>query len=470
MASRRVVVVGAGITGLVAARELGRDGSLEVICLEASDRIGGQVHTVPAEGALVDVGAEAIHLGAPHIAALADELGLTQSVLGATPGSSVLATRKGLRPLPAGVGPTGPTKIWPVLKSGILSPAGLVRAGLEPLMARKRFTEDLGVGDFTARRFGREVTDTFVDPLLGNLHGGDVHQLSLQATAAQLVPTAANGRSMLLKTLKRPATTPAAPKPGKAPLPMFASWPTGLGTFTEALAAQSKATIRTKAPVEALERIGQQWRVVLADGEAIDADHVLLTTPGPVSSGLLREHCPAAAALYDQVPLVSVATVLLGWRREDVADNPTLRDANGILLPSNRARTFKAATNLTRKWPHLETPLHLLRASVGRDGNTLADDLTDEQLAARVAAEIGELTGLLAAPVFSAVHRWPHSMPQLRPGHKARVAAARQALQELGGISIAGSAVDGLGISSTVKSGQQAAREILTTAKDTQAS
>lgn len=201
----RVVVVGAGVSGLVAARELTKHPELEVICLEGSDRVGGQLHTLEIDGAAVDVGAEAIHLGAPHVAALVRELGLAERVVGAARGASVMGTRKGLRPLPAGVGPTGPTKIWPVLKSGILTPRGLLRAGLEPLMARRRVPEDVTVGSFTQGRFGKEVTDTFVDPLLGNLHGGDVHRLSLQATAPQLVADASNGTSMLLKNLHLPA-------------------------------------------------------------------------------------------------------------------------------------------------------------------------------------------------------------------------------------------------------------------------
>lgn len=476
----RVVVVGAGVSGLVAARELTKHPELEVICLEGSDRVGGQLHTLEIDGAAVDVGAEAIHLGAPHVAALVRELGLAEHVVGAARGASVMGTRKGLRPLPAGVGPTGPTKIWPVLKSGILTPRGLLRAGLEPLMARRRVPEDVTVGSFTQGRFGKEVTDTFVDPLLGNLHGGDVHRLSLQATAPQLVADASNGTSMLLKNLHLPAPlaglaarvrrtpAPGSPRPGASrggsALPMFATWPGGLQELTAALAAE--VDVRTDARVTGLEREGQGWRVLVEGQEPLLADHVLLTAPGAASAELLREHCPQAAALYDHVPMASVATVVLGYEPAAATANPTLRDHNGILLPSNLVRTFKAATNLSRKWPGLGARHHLMRASVGRFGSSLAEELTDEQMTRRVADEISDLTGLAARPELAQVHRWPASMPQLQPGHKDRVEAARDALATVGGITIAGCSVDGLGIGSTVKSGQQAAREIITTFKD----
>lgn len=476
MAARRVVVVGAGMTGLVAARELAKDDRFEVICLEAADRVGGQICTLPIDGAQVDVGAEAVHLGAPQVAALVRELGLADDVVAAAPGGSVMATRKGLQPLPAGVGPTGPTKVLPVLKSGILTPLGILRAGLEPLMALRKLPDDLSVGDFTARRFGREVTDTFVDPLLGNLHGGDVHRLSLQATAPQLAPDAVSGTSLLLKNLTLPqpvarlvgrvlpalAPKPARPRPGGSPLPMFATWPDGLQTLPRTLAEQGGAQVRTGCPVTSLSRPDDgRWLLTLASGEQIDADEVLLTTPGAVSAGLLREHCPEAAALYAAVPTASVATVVLGYDPAQATANHILREHNGILLPSMRVRTFKAATNLSRKWPRLGATHHLLRASVGRTGTTMADDLTDEQLTSRVAEEIADLTGLAAQPQVRVVHRWPASMPQLQPGHKQRVAAARAALARIDGLHIAGCSVDGLGIGATVKSGQEAARVII---------
>ncbi|GAA1399076.1 protoporphyrinogen oxidase [Luteococcus peritonei] len=456
----RIIVVGAGITGLVAARELARVPDLDVTVLESSSRPGGQIRTEDLDGARVDVGAEAVHLGAPHVAALVRELGLDSSVVGAAPGGSVMATRKGLRPLPAGVGPTGPTRIWPVLRSGILTLPGLVRAGLEPLMARRAVTGDTSVGAFTTGRFGREVTQTFVDPLLGNLHGGDVDQLSLRSTAPQLVGDARDRVSLLLKNLRRkPTGRPGAAQPSA--LPMFATWPGGLATFTDALAAELGDRLQLEAPVAAVHRAGDGWEVELAGGERLAAAHLLLTTPAPVTAELLRPHCPEAAAALEAVPMVSVATVVLGYDPSSAAGNQVLREHNGLLLPSTRVRTFKAATNLSRKWPALGAAHHLLRASVGRAGSSLADELDDEQITTRVADELGELTGLAARPQLRQVFRWPDAMPQLVVGHQERVAGLRRALDELGGIDVAGCGVDGLGISSTVRSGQQAARSII---------
>lgn len=449
----RVVVVGGGITGLVAGRALARAGCDVVVC-EADVRPGGQVRPLAVNGLVLDLGAEAAHLGAPGPAALVRELGLDETVLAATPGSSVMSTRKGLRPLPAGVGPTGPTRLRPVLRSGILSFPGLMRAGLEPVMARRKVAHDTTVGAFTRRRFGNEVTDTFVDPLLGNLHAGDIDALSLHSTAAQLVPAATGGRSLVMRRKPTPA-----PRPGAVPLPMFANWPGGLTTLVDAVSASSDAHLLTNARVAGLERVGDAWRVHLADGTALDADRVLLTTPADVTANLLRPHQPSAADALAATPLASVATVILGFDRAAAEANRVLRDHNGVLLSSRTARTFKAATNLTRKW-RLEGDLVFVRASVGRIGSDVADALDDETMVARVSSELSALIDLRATPEFSHVSRFPHAMPQLVVGHGPRIAAARVSLAG-SGLAVAGCAVDGLGLVSTINSGTKAAATLV---------
>lgn len=123
MLPSHVAVIGGGVSGLVAARELARAG-LAVTVLEAGPSLGGQLRTVCFAGQPIDVGAEALHRGIPQVARLIDDLDLTEQVVDARPGSAWLWTTRGLRPLPAGVGPSGPTRLGPVLRSRVLSRSG----------------------------------------------------------------------------------------------------------------------------------------------------------------------------------------------------------------------------------------------------------------------------------------------------------------------------------------------------------
>lgn len=142
---RRVAVVGGGVSGLVAARELALAGA-RVTVLEAGSTIGGQVRTVTFAGCQVDVGAEALHDAAPQVRRLITDLGLQEDLVHASTGAAWIWTARGLRRLPAGVGPGGPTRLGPVLRANVLSPAGLARAAMEPLVPRTSVDPDLGVG------------------------------------------------------------------------------------------------------------------------------------------------------------------------------------------------------------------------------------------------------------------------------------------------------------------------------------
>ena len=458
--SPRVVVIGGGVTGLVAAWRILRERpDAAVTVLEAAERLGGQVWAIDVDGVPVDVGAEAIHLGAPDAAALVRELGLDRTVIAARPGQSLLLTRRGLRPLPAGVGPTGPTQVGPVLRSRILTVPGLLRAGLEPITRRRR-PDDLSVGDFIDERFGREVTTTFVDPLLGNLHSGDVHRLSLQATAKQLAPVAASGTSLLVRALKK-RTPPPRRSDAAAPLPMFASWPGGLGALVAALASglEGRATVRTGVLAQGLARDADGWRVETSEGP-VGADAVVVAVGPRATARLLGPHSPLVESAMSRVETASVATVVLAFVAASARANPVLRDFNGLLLGSHQSGVLKAMTNMSRKWPLDHPDRHIVRVSVGRAGSATAVELSDEEMIERVTRELSQLVGLDEAPVFARVVRWTDTLPQLGVGHLERVAAARTELARVGGLHLAGSASDGLGLTSTIASGVAAARAV----------
>lgn len=447
-------MVGGGLGGLLVARGL-RAAGHEVTVVEASDRLGGQIHTVDFCGLPADTGAEAMFLGAPGMADLIDDLGLTDELVGPRAGASWLARGRRLIRLPEGVGPTGPTQIKPVLHSGLLGPFALARAAMEPLRA-KPITEDLSVGDFVSRRFGRRVTDVFVDPLLGNLHAGDINRLSLHATAAQLRPVAVEGRSILKNAAARP------PRPSDAP-PLFASFPQGLQRLIDALSDDLRARgvqIFTNTRVTALERLStnhQPWRVHATSGTQ-RADHIALTAGMATTVDLLRPHLPAAADLLSQTLTATVASVLLAYPRDAVTE--PMADANGILLNSTSGRMMKAATFLSRKWEHLDDDeVFVVRASAGRARSDVLDLVEDRQLVQRLHAELADLVQVRARPVASTVTRWPHSYPQLEVGHLARMTELRSLLSG-SGLVVGGHAIDGLGLPSVLRSARSVVADL----------
>ncbi len=70
-----VLVVGAGMAGLAAARKLVEMGR-RVAVLEAQDRVGGRILTVRVGDEAVELGAEFVHGRPPELIALIEEAGL----------------------------------------------------------------------------------------------------------------------------------------------------------------------------------------------------------------------------------------------------------------------------------------------------------------------------------------------------------------------------------------------------------
>ncbi|MGH3744798.1 MAG: FAD-dependent oxidoreductase, partial [Mycobacteriales bacterium] len=135
-------------------------------------------------------------------------------------------------------------------------------------------------------------------------------------------------------------------------------------------------------------------------------------------------------------------------------------DRSGVLVAPSAGTVVKAVTFVGRKWGHPPDAPVIVRASVGRFGAEADLQRSDEDLAAVVGRDVATVAGVRGTPAASRVSRWGGALPQYAPGHQARVAATRQALPP--GLAVAGAAYDGVGIPACVRSGQTAARDLLT--------
>jgi oxygen-dependent protoporphyrinogen oxidase len=452
-----VAVIGGGISGLVAARAVARAG-MQVTVVEAGSALGGQIRTVDFAGSRVEVGAEALHLGVPAMTALLAELGLDDQVVKARPGSAWLWNGRRLRPLPAGVGPAGPTRIGPVLRARVLSAKGIARAALEPVLPRTPTDPDVGVGVYIGQRFGREVRDRLVDPVLGALHAGDVDRLSLHAAAPHLAAIASKNRSLLLAHRAR----------GKGPAPSFATLTDGLDTLVHALAAEDGVSTLRATPVRSItidsSGARSRYEVAVGSNRSLLVDGVVIAVPAAVAVALLAELAPSATAPMAAMNTVSVATVLAAYPRRATSGLQAF-DGTGVLVDSSAQRHLKAATFLSRKWGHLDSDHFLVRMSAGRLGGPDLSVFDDDELAATLHADLAEATGLRAPPLDVHVERWPSAMAQLEVGHTERMATVRSALDAFPGLALAGAPFDGVGLAACITSGQRAAaslRDVLT--------
>jgi len=449
-----VVVIGGGLTGLAAAWHV-RD-EVDVTVLDASTEPGGQVRSVPFAGTRIDVGADAFLARQPEAERLVRAAGFGDDDLVAPATGQVYLWVGGRRrPLPTGTVLGAPADPVALARSGVLSSAAMLRAAVEPLVPRRAVVGDRSVADLVGERFGREVVDRLVEPLLGGVYAGSVDRLSAEATLPPVWSAAQQHRSLLLGLREHRARVAADDSP------VFLTVRGGLGRVIDRLATDLGPRVRRGEAVACLERAaeGGGWRITTSGGEHLVADDVVLAVPASVAAGLVAQQSPAAARELSGIRTASVGVIALAYAPEHVTGVPA---GSGILVPRTEGRLVKAVTFSSRKWPHHAGHARfLLRASVGRVDDAVPVDPDDDRLVAAVDQEVRELAGIGGPAVEASVQRWPDSLPQYDVGHRARVDRLRTALREdAPGVHIGGGSFDGVGLSARARDAERLAHEI----------
>jgi protoporphyrinogen/coproporphyrinogen III oxidase len=463
-----VAIVGAGIAGLAAALFL-REAPCRVTVLEGSPRLGGKLSVSEVAGIMVDEGAEALLARRPEGTGLAAAAGLAGQL--ALPGTLAarIWSRGQMCPLPRRQLLGVPADLAELAATGLLSSGGMARAQQDLGLPATGRDGDVAVAGFVAARFGQEVVDRLVDPLLAGVYAGRSDELSFEATLPAL---AAESRKHASLAEAAGALLPGPPGPGApAPAPVFTTVTGGLGALPAAVAAASGARVRTRATVRGLARTPSGWRLTVGsrhDEEYLDADAVILAVPASPAARLLGSvpGASAAAAALGEIRYASMAIVTLAY---PASAFPGPLEGSGYLVPAADGHPVKAVTFTTVKWPHLRAAaagLEIIRCSLGRVGEESLLQAGDAELAGLAAADLAAATGARGAPVAARVTRWGGGLPQYTVGHLDRVARIRSAVAGQPGLAVCGAAYDGIGIPACVATAQAAAAQVAACLRD----
>ena len=448
--NKRVVVIGGGVTGLTALRQIQqRSPDSEAILLEASPRLGGKILTSDFLGRPIDEGADAFITRVPWAIDLCKELGLEPAMTNPATSSAYVLVDAELRKLPAGLVLGVPTKLFPLLKSRIVSPLAALRAGFDRFLPDDWPGDDESVGGLIRRRMGDQIAERLVDPLIGSINAGDTDHLDAALAAPQLEKAARRNRSLILG-LREQAKTGLEPK-----APIFVGLENGMSHLTETLVRSlSGSDIRTGIPAKSVEANGDKLKVV-TDGASFDSEAVIVATPAHQTARLLGS-CQSAAERLSSIEHASVALVTMGFRRQDVRNS---LKGSGLLVPRTEGLLTTAVSWGSSKWPHWAGKEHvILRVSAGRAGDTRALALDDNDLVEALLTEVAHILEIEGNLVEWRVSRWIDAFPQYAPGHDRLVAAIERDLRSaMPGVFLAGAGYKGLGIPACIHQGQQAA-------------
>ncbi len=456
------VIVGGGISGLSAAWEAARGGA-RVTLLEREARLGGKVwtqrlHLPDGRSCVVDMGPESFITRKAAAWELAQELGMGATLQAQASETRNIYVLHGGRPIEV---PMAPDKF---INSTLLSARGKLRLCAEPLQPARRDFEDESLADFAARRLGREALEKFLGPILGGIYNSDPETQSILVTSPVMREMERDHGGLFVATLVRARRKAALRKQaaarGESLPPAFATFAGGAQELVDTLVARLQAmpqvTLRCNAAVQAVERTASGWQLILADGEALEADGVLVATPANVAARLLRAPAPDASAKLAELRNASIGTLTFAYRADELK---LPFQISGLMIPRRERRAIDAITFTSERFPdRAPEGIKMLRVFFGGAAPHILH-LNDEALAAAVRGELHTLLGIDATPVATAIARWPDAYPQADVGHLDRIADIEALLPR--GIYFTGSACRGVGVPDCVAQGRASARQAL---------
>ncbi|MFN2586978.1 MAG: protoporphyrinogen oxidase [Actinomycetota bacterium] len=453
MSTPVVAVAGGGITGLVAARAILRAG-LDVVVLEAAAGAGGNIATRSLEGVAVEAGPDSFLVRDEGAVDLCRSIGLGNDLVSPAVFGGTVWSRGRLHPLPRGLVSGIPTLPVSVVRSGLLSRRGALRAAADLFASKPLTGRDLSIGALVRDRLGDEVLERLVDPLLAGTRAGDADEMSLAAAAPELDAVARRHRSLILGLR---AWGPG--RPGTAAPPVFVAPLGGMTRIVAALKTElHDAELRFDSPVENVARDGTGFRLEARSGD-VRADAAVLAVPAFAAARAVAGLDPPAAQALRSIPYASLAVIALLY--PPAAGAPPA-SGSGMLVPRAEERTVAACTWYSTKWPASAPPDgFLLRAVVGRSGRHPALDLDDEELVAAVHEDLADMLGLTAEPRAHLVTRWDDALPQYPVGHLDRVTGAELALAQHGPLFLAGAAYRGSGIPDCIRQATEVAAAVV---------
>lgn len=460
----RVLIIGAGISGLAAAHRLRRAGC-DVKVIEATSEVGGAISTERDGEWLFERGPNSFLDNEPATLELCRELKLENRLLKTSLKGSkrFIFLNDALHEAPSGPGA--------LYKTPLLSASAKRGLFLEPLRGANRSREDESLADFVRRRLGDEVLDHMVTPFVSGVYAGDPEKLSLRASFEILYDLERDHGSLLLGGLSRAfGNKKTDGKPKKPRSKNLCSFIDGMQELPAAIAAELGEAVRLNSPVQGVERDAGRWRVHIESGDSEEGDALIVTAPAYISAEWLSSFIPDGAAYLKSIPYNKLCVMAMGYRREDVEHSC---DGFGFLVPRRQSIRFLGSIWSSSLFA-IRAPggHHTLTCFIGGGLDSQAYDMSDDELRGTVMRDLHVSLGARGEPAAERLIRWEKAIPQYPIGHVDAVERLQSEMHESPGLYLTGNFMRGVSVNDCIRNARETAdraAEFAATAKETSA-
>ena len=461
MRARRVLVIGGGIAGLATAlnlRDLRPD--IEVVVLEAGDRVGGNIWTDRVDGLTVEAGPNGYLDNVPATIELVKRLGLEGDLQQADPAAEKRYLFRGGR---LHLLPTSPPAF---LTSGVLSLRGRLRVLCEPFAWPKPDGVDETVFEFARRRIGREAASVLIDAMVSGVFAGNVHELSLQSTFPKMAAMEAEHRGLFRAMLAKQRAQRRARRRGEevvaggpaGPAGRLTSFKDGLDTLPNRLAEVLGPAVRCDTRVDRLERGSKGWQVHTSNGEVLEADAVVVAMPSPKAAPILATVPGELDETVASIPTAGLVVAALAFDCADIGGAP---GGFGFLVPRSEGKRMLGCLWDSSIFPgRAPSDTALMRVMVGGAHDLEVLDFDDEQIFEIVHRELEQTMDLKAQPRWQRLYRHPLGIGQYLVGHQQLLDRMHSQLTDLPGLWLAGSSYYGVSMNACIEKAAFQAAEI----------
>jgi len=444
--SKKIVVIGGGISGLSASYSLMKAG-MDVTCLEKNTRCGGAIKTGQEEGYLFECGPNSTMNSNDEIDSLCRELGLEEERVFGSEISKKRYVMKGGRliHLPMGLADFLGTPLW--------SFGGKMRLLKEPF-AGKSIDAEESVASFVARRIGKEMLDYALDPFVSGVYAGDPGKLELRSTFPKMNDLESEYGSLILGAIKKGLKGGKKSSRRKG----IFSFKSGMSALPEAIVKALGERFQGGVSVEAIEKKDDSYLVKTGEGKLIEANQVVLSSPAYVNAEILSALIPDAAQELAQIDYAPIAVVYLGFEREKIS-HPL--DGFGCLIPSKENKKLLGSLWSSSLFPgRAPEGMASLTCFMGGAKNRSLLDKKDDEIREDVLTDLKPMLHISGNPSFSKIIRHKKAIPQYNIGHGKRLERIENALCDFKGLHLLGNYLKGVSVADCVMNGVNLAKKI----------